>query len=131
MCDAGRFGKEEGGTFCCRCLTARTGLGLGRARPLTSPTERPLAPPRPPARPSRPRNRSFAEASERQTGQRGVDRVRGSQIGVMDVSLKYFEEVFTSQHWMMRIYRVRDKPLRDGAKPKSGRVRAALAAAAA
>lgn len=36
------------------------------------------------------------------------------------VSLKYFEEVFTSQHWMMRIYRVRDTPNRDAAKD-SGR----------
>jgi dolichyl-diphosphooligosaccharide--protein glycosyltransferase len=27
--------------------------------------------------------------------------------------LKYFEEVFTSEHWMMRIYRVLDKPNRD------------------
>ncbi|KAI8469243.1 MAG: Oligosaccharyl transferase STT3 subunit-domain-containing protein [Monoraphidium minutum] len=70
----------------------------------------------------------FAEASERQFGQRGMDRVRGTTIGQLDVSLKYFEEVFTSQHWMMRIYRVRDKPLRDSAKPKSGRQRAAAAA---
>lgn len=36
------------------------------------------------------------------------------------MSLKYFEEVFTSEHWMMRIYRVRDAPTRD--KPRdSGR----------
>ena len=27
--------------------------------------------------------------------------------------LKYFEEVFTSEHWMMRVYRVLDKPNRD------------------
>jgi hypothetical protein len=38
----------------------------------------------------------------------------------VQVSLKYFEEVFTSQHWMMRIYRVRDTPNRDAAKD-SGR----------
>ncbi len=48
---------------------------------------------------------SFAEASERQLGQRGMDRVRGTLIGKPEVSLKYFEEAFTSQHWMMRIYR--------------------------
>lgn len=36
------------------------------------------------------------------------------------VPLKYFEEVFTSEHWMMRIYRVRESPTRD--KPRdSGR----------
>ena len=27
--------------------------------------------------------------------------------------LHYFEEVFTSEHWMMRVYRVLDKPNRD------------------
>jgi hypothetical protein len=36
------------------------------------------------------------------------------------VSLKYFEEVFTSAHWMMRVYRVRDSPNRDTPKD-SGR----------
>ena len=81
--------------------------------------------------PTAPSKNSFAEASARQFGQRGMDRVRGTLIGQPDVSLKYFEEVFTSQHWMMRIYRVRDRPLRDATKPKSGRVRGALAAAAA
>jgi hypothetical protein len=35
----------------------------------------------------------------------GYDRVRNTQIGKTDVPLKYFEEVFTSEHWMMRIYR--------------------------
>jgi hypothetical protein len=39
--------------------------------------------------------------------------VRNAEIGKMDFSLKYFEEVFTTQHWMVRIYRVRDKPMRD------------------
>ena len=35
-------------------------------------------------------------------------------------SLKYFEEVFTSEHWMMRIYRVLEQPNRD-AKLKNPR----------
>ncbi|GLI62500.1 hypothetical protein VaNZ11_005155, partial [Volvox africanus] len=55
----------------------------------------------------------FADESQLSTGQRGVDRVRGYPIGKLNVKLSYFEEVFTSQHWMMRIYRVRDQPLRD------------------
>ncbi|KAG2453082.1 hypothetical protein HYH02_002414 [Chlamydomonas schloesseri] len=55
----------------------------------------------------------FADESQLSTGQRGIDRVRGYQIGRLNVKLNYFEEVFTSQHWMMRIYRVRDQPLRD------------------
>ncbi len=46
-------------------------------------------------------------------GQRGFDRVRNNVIGKLDISLKYFEEVFTSQHWMMRVYRVRPQPLRE------------------
>ena len=31
------------------------------------------------------------------------------EIGNMDISLKYFEEVYTTEHWMVRIYRVLDK----------------------
>lgn len=27
----------------------------------------------------------------------------------MDISLKYFEEVYTTEHWMVRVYRVLDK----------------------
>jgi len=50
----------------------------------------------------------FADASAAAFGRRGWDRVRNSEIGDTDFSLKYFEEVFTSQHWLMRIYRVRD-----------------------
>ncbi|EIE25593.1 STT3 subunit of Oligosaccharyl transferase [Coccomyxa subellipsoidea C-169] len=59
----------------------------------------------------------YAEASLMTTGQLGFDRVRNVQIGKMDVSLEYFEEVFTSEHWMVRIYRVLDKPARDGKLP--------------
>ena len=35
----------------------------------------------------------FAEASLMTTGQLGYDRVRNTQIGKMDISLEYFEEV--------------------------------------
>lgn len=77
----------------------------------------------------------FADAATMVTGKRGYDRVRNTEIGLMDFKcvcvrcavshlahsdrclqytcrlstlyrLKYFEEVFTSQHWMVRIYRV-------------------------
>ncbi|KXZ54149.1 hypothetical protein GPECTOR_5g248 [Gonium pectorale] len=69
----------------------------------------------------------FAEESALSTGQRGIDRVRGYPIGRMNVKLNYFEEVFTSQHWMMRIYRVRDQPLRDPTPraKKAGKAKAA------
>jgi dolichyl-diphosphooligosaccharide---protein glycosyltransferase len=35
-----------------------------------------------------------------------MDRVRQTGIGVEDVKLRHFEEAFTSQHWMMRVYKV-------------------------
>lgn len=47
----------------------------------------------------------FSEAT-RDLGQPGFDRVRNTVIGKQDVQLKYFEEAFTSQHWMVRIYKV-------------------------
>ncbi len=51
----------------------------------------------------------FAEASSMVTGRYGFDRVRNTIIGKTDISLQYFEEVFTSEHWMVRIYRVLDR----------------------
>eukprot|EP00873_Tetraselmis_striata_P041899 jgi/Tetstr1/462163/TSEL_007228.t1 len=65
----------------------------------------------------------FADASSVMTGRRGFDRVRNTEIGKMDFGLKYFEEVFTTQHWMVRIYRVRDKPMRDRNLPNSMRMK--------
>ena len=56
----------------------------------------------------------FADASEAAFGKRGYDRVRSTEIGELNISLKYFEEVFTSQHWLMRVYKVRDAPVREG-----------------
>jgi dolichyl-diphosphooligosaccharide--protein glycosyltransferase len=35
-----------------------------------------------------------------------MDRVRQTGVGVEDVKLRHFEEAFTSQHWMMRVYKV-------------------------
>lgn len=43
----------------------------------------------------------------------GFDRARGYEIGRKDFKLKYFEEALTTEHWMVRIYRVKDlDPLR-------------------
>ena len=36
----------------------------------------------------------------------GYDRVRGTEIGNKNVKLKHLEEVFTSEHWIVRIYKV-------------------------
>lgn len=41
-------------------------------------------------------------------GLEGVDRVRGQKIRAEDVgNLDYFEEVFTSENWMVRIYKLK------------------------
>lgn len=39
-----------------------------------------------------------------------MDRVRQTGIGVEDIKLRHFEEAFTSQHWMMRVYKVLPQP---------------------
>ncbi|XP_046846079.1 dolichyl-diphosphooligosaccharide--protein glycosyltransferase subunit STT3B-like [Xenia sp. Carnegie-2017] len=38
----------------------------------------------------------------------GFDRTRNVEIGNKNVKLKYLDEVFTSEHWLVRIYKVKD-----------------------
>jgi len=38
----------------------------------------------------------------------GYDRVRNVEIGNKNFDLQYLEEVFTSQHWLVRVYKVKD-----------------------
>lgn len=38
----------------------------------------------------------------------GFDRVRNAVIGHKDIKFRYLEEAFTSEHWMVRIYRVKE-----------------------
>jgi dolichyl-diphosphooligosaccharide--protein glycosyltransferase len=38
---------------------------------------------------------------------RGYDRVRHTEVGDKDIRLQYLEEAFTTEHWMVRIYRVK------------------------
>ena len=68
----------------------------------------------------------FAEASQLVTGRYGFDRVRNTNIGVTDISLKYFEEVYTTEHWMVRIYEVKDQPSRGIQADSSKKGRSAL-----
>jgi dolichyl-diphosphooligosaccharide---protein glycosyltransferase len=49
----------------------------------------------------------FADMTEKMGLPRGYDRVRQTQIGEQDIDLEYFEEAFTSQNMLMRIYRVK------------------------
>ena len=39
-------------------------------------------------------------------GNPGTDRARGYEIGNKDIELTYLEEAYTSEHWIVRIYRV-------------------------
>jgi dolichyl-diphosphooligosaccharide--protein glycosyltransferase len=66
----------------------------------------------------------FAEVGALYGTAAGHDRVRNAEIGLSDFSLKYFEEAFTSEHWMMRVYRVLDHPNRERLLPNPRRQRA-------
>lgn len=48
----------------------------------------------------------FAEL-QLQPGVKGWDRARNQEIGVKDISFRYFEEAFTTENWLVRIYRVK------------------------
>ena len=40
----------------------------------------------------------------------GFDRARGKEIGNKNFELSTFEEAFTSEHWIVRIYKVKSRP---------------------
>ena len=40
----------------------------------------------------------------------GYDINRHAVVGEKNINLKYFEEAFTSEHWIVRIYRVKPQP---------------------
>ena len=37
----------------------------------------------------------------------GYDRARNAEIGVKNIELVHLEEAFTSEHWIVRIYKVK------------------------
>ncbi|XP_038076647.1 dolichyl-diphosphooligosaccharide--protein glycosyltransferase subunit STT3B-like [Patiria miniata] len=49
----------------------------------------------------------------------GYDRTRNAEIGNKDISFKHLEEAYTTEHWLVRIYRV--KPL-DNREPSTDKV---------
>lgn len=53
----------------------------------------------------------------------GYDVVRRAEIGDKNIKLRQFREVFTSEHWIVRIYKVLPEENRDGFKAKSGYAR--------
>lgn len=42
----------------------------------------------------------------------GYDRVRNAEIGNKDFELDVMEEAYTTEHWIVRIYKVKDMPNR-------------------
>lgn len=43
----------------------------------------------------------------------GFDTVRNQEVGTKNMKLKHFEEAFTSENWIVRIYRVKPRGNRD------------------
>merc|ERR1712061_750853 len=43
----------------------------------------------------------------------GYDRTRNSAVGVKNIKLKYLEEAYTTENWLVRIYRVKKEANRD------------------
>lgn len=54
-------------------------------------------------------------------GGRGYDKVRRTEIGKKHFKLNHFEEVFTTHHWMVRIYKLNPPKNRIRAKLKKAR----------
>ncbi len=46
----------------------------------------------------------------------GYDRVRSAEIGHKDFELSTLEEAYTTEHWLVRIYRVKKLPNRGALK---------------
>lgn len=48
----------------------------------------------------------FGQMYTRHGEESGYDTVRNAVIGRKDIKLRYFEEAYTSERWLVRIYRV-------------------------
>lgn len=57
----------------------------------------------------------FGEIKISRSEEAGYDSVRKSVIGVKDIKLTHFEEAFTSERWLVRIYKVLPLPAMDAA----------------
>jgi len=49
----------------------------------------------------------FGQVSSERDKPSGWDRVRDAEIGHKDFELKYLDEAYTTEHWIVRIYKVR------------------------
>ena len=55
----------------------------------------------------------FGEIKTKQNEDKGYDAVRRGVIGNSNFKLKHFEEAYTSDRWLVRIYKVNDLPEMD------------------
>ena len=55
----------------------------------------------------------FGEIKIKRDEEAGFDSVRRTVIGNKDFKLKHFEEAFTSERWLVRIYKVLPLPAMD------------------
>ena len=55
----------------------------------------------------------FDETKSSRSTQEGYDIARGYTIGRKNIKLKYFNEAYTTQNWIVRIFAVNDYPNRD------------------
>jgi dolichyl-diphosphooligosaccharide--protein glycosyltransferase len=58
----------------------------------------------------------FSEVMTMYGKPKGFDRVRNVEVGVKNIQLQHLEEVFTSENWIVRIYKVK-KEFNRGVKP--------------
>eukprot|EP01059_Diplonema_ambulator_P007219 TRINITY_DN16712_c0_g1_i1.p1 TRINITY_DN16712_c0_g1~~TRINITY_DN16712_c0_g1_i1.p1 ORF type:complete len:742 (+),score=285.57 TRINITY_DN16712_c0_g1_i1:40-2226(+) len=59
----------------------------------------------------------FGEERISEKAPTGYDRVRNLEIGHKDIKLTHVEEAFTTEHWIVRIYRVKKEPNRKPTPP--------------
>jgi len=52
----------------------------------------------------------FGEVTTEYNRPPGFDRARGKEVGDKNIKLNIFEEAFTSDHWIVRIYKVKKRP---------------------
>jgi len=48
----------------------------------------------------------------------GYDRTRNAEIGNKNIKLTHLEEAYTTEHWLVRIYRVKDMKSRESSNKK-------------
>jgi len=58
----------------------------------------------------------FGEAQSEYNKPTGWDRVRNVEVGRKNIVLEHMDEAFTSEHWIVRIYKVRKQPNRPGGR---------------